>query len=192
MKDVNGNPVKVGDLLLEETGGGYSNGKLLRSFTLWEMPNRYNGQGLQYSLDKTSHEFCWADVNKSIKISVKELPKDFLFSFYHGMDDFDSYSKRNTVTDILGDSNWKEKSINPNDVSSFKKLSRLKLASIEDVRKNLNLFTKAKYIPNSVVASVIRLAGGKEAVMVNGELGFAMLEDTLTFQSIVYGMQDRN
>lgn len=192
MKDVNENIVKTGDVLLEESGGGSGGGrKSFRSFTLWEMPSRYNGKGYQYSLDGKKHLFAWADVEQSVKLSIKELPKEFVFSFYHGMCGFDSYSRGNRVSEILGDSNWKEKTISENDVSVFKKLQRLKLSSIEDVRKNLDMFTTAKYIPNRLISSVIRLAGGERAVMVNGELGMAMFEDMLAFQSIVHSMQER-
>jgi len=192
MKDVNGISVKVGDLLLEETGGGYVDGKDLYSFTLWEMPSGYDGEGFQYSLDGSKHLFAWANVDNSIKLSSKELPKDFMFSFYHGMSDFDSYSKGNSVLGILENSNWKEKSISGEDVSRFKKLLKLRLSSIEDVKKNVELFSTAEHIPNRIVWDVIRLAGRDRAIMVNGELGMAMFEDMLTFQKIIYGLQERN
>lgn len=193
MKDVNGNIVKAGDVLLEETGGGSGGGmKSFRSFTLWEMPSRYDGQGYHYSLDGSKYLFAWADINESVKLPIKELPKDFVFSFYHGMGNFDSYSEGTIISEIIEDSNWKEKSINASDVSSFTKLSRLKLSSIDDVRKNLDVITTAKYIPNSVISSVIRLAGYKQAVMINGELGLVMFKDMLLFQSIIHTLREHN
>lgn len=193
LKDINGNIVKVGDVLLREKGGGSGGGmRSFRSFTLWEMPTRYDGHGYHYSLDGSKHLFAWAWVNDSIKLSINELPKKFVFSFYHGMGDFHSYSKGDSVSEILGDSNWKERCIEKNDVLVFSKLLKLKLSSIDDVRKNIDLFVLARYIPKKIVLDVICLAGGSPARVVNGELGIATLEDTLIFHSIIYGMRERN
>lgn len=119
MKDKNGNKVKPGDILMVQNGGMTYQDKFSPWFELWEMPSRYEEQGIRYGLDGKPYEYAYAFLEESVKIVNSELPDRFLYSFYHGMDGFMSTTTEGSVIEIINKSDWKERIITESDVKNY-------------------------------------------------------------------------
>jgi len=120
MKDMDGQQVKAGDVLMEfGRGSWYSDGITRYSITLWEMPEYYDGHGLRYSIDGTKRLYAWAYVGRSVRISEKNTPEGFMFAFYHGMHDFYSMIERGRPEDVIMASEWELGNITQDKVNRY-------------------------------------------------------------------------
>lgn len=183
-KDKNGNTVNTGDVLISWWCGSDEED----TFSIWEMPKTIDGHGYQYSLDGTKSKGAWFWAEESIKIpEVIEL-EDFFFSFRHGMNSFDiskeGQKKSKGILSFLSNSNWSEKRISIGDIESYTTLQTIVLKTMDDVVNNLELL-KSRYVPHNVIVSVLRIFGGQESTVINGELGIARFDDMLNYSYIL-------
>lgn len=140
-KDMLGNRVKAGDVLIEVgVDYGFDGEKDTFGVTVWEMPKRYDGGGISYRIGKIKNKFYYARLEQSIKIDTSAMPEGFIFSFYNGMYEFDSYVNTTDVLEVINNSNWKTFEILSEKVERYNKLDKLKITSIEDIKENIDLF----------------------------------------------------
>lgn len=187
MKDLIGNTVKPGDILLEIGRGGSFGGGTSPSYSmkLWQKPSSNDGSGYIYDIDGTRSKFWWASVHESIKIDMSTMPDGFEYSFKHGMSNLSSSIKNGTINELIETSNWNERRIIPSQVDGYLRKKELKLSSIDDIKKNIGILSDNNYTPREVMVQVMRLVGAKEAPVHNGEIGLASMYDHFHYWAII-------
>ena len=186
LTDSLGNKVYPGDVLLEyEKGCKYIDGKSEYRMQLWEMIYPFDGHGFNYNIDGSKYQFAWCSVKESIKINFDEFPPEFKFSYYHGMDSFYSTTKKRTAKELIDNSDWKDWTVNPSDVEIYNKKKNLKLESIEDIKENIDLLTGPGATPNLVVDKILDIVQVSPTPMINGEMGYAAVMDSLNYSYIL-------
>lgn len=187
MKDLLGNEVTTGDILLEISGGyGSLDGSAYRyHVTLWEMPERYDGHGYHYSIDGTKHIFAWASVGSSIKVDMSLMPEGFEYSFKHGMSDIYTKIKNDVLLEIIENSDWKNHEVKKEEVERFEFLKTLKIEKLEDIVSNIEELKKDGYVPYEIVAKVLELTEVGRARVNNGEIGIAGMYDYMHYHAII-------
>lgn len=110
MKDLLGNEVVKGDILLElDRGcGSFDKSDYKYHLKLWEKPKSDKGSGFEYNIDGKKHKYWWASVENSIKIDPDLMPDGFIYSFKHGMSEISSKIETGTLIELIENSNWKE------------------------------------------------------------------------------------
>ena len=68
------------------------------------------------------------------------MPEGFMFSFYNGMSEFDSYVLNRDAIDTINNSNWKQYEVSQKKVDDYVKLNKLTINSIDDIKGNIDLF----------------------------------------------------
>ena len=123
--DLLGKQIKRGDVLLQlSCGGGWNiNGKPATPITLYECPYipEFDGHGFIYNILGEKSKMSWVDLSKSLIIDFSIFPKEFKYSFYHGMWRFASTENSGSVENIINSSNWREAIITKEAVAKFKK-----------------------------------------------------------------------
>ncbi len=190
MKDKEGNIVSAGDVLIE-LGRGFSieDGMCSYSLKIWEMPEQYNGNGYVYSTDGERMEFWWANVGKSIKITEENTPAEFIFSFFHGMNDLDSLLEHGTIEEIIFSSNWEDKIVLQSDVdkyvSDLRIANELKIKTKEDFINNFDIIKNLSVLPNNLISDIFNVHDIEMPKMYNGELGLRNLEIQITLAGLI-------
>ncbi len=88
-KDRYGKVLHKGDLCLECEGESYEK---QRSYRLYEVPglDPFDGSGVHYLHDGNPVTFKFVNLSQSCKLDPTALGDDIMFTFYHGIDDFNS------------------------------------------------------------------------------------------------------
>ena len=184
-----GNEVKPGDVLIEPTGGNPFNDDTYKcSIRIWEMPETYDGHGYDYSIDGQKHKFAWASVRNSFKVDFSSLPKEFQYSFKHGMERIYSKHSTGTAEEIIKNSNWKIYEIQKEKVDRHFYLKTLKIETMEDLKANVHELSKGGYIPGNIVDKTLELVGVNNAIPHNGEIGLAALNDHFAFSAAIIAL----
>ncbi len=73
--------------MIEVTGGGtlHKDDPYVYAITIFEVPEILDGRGNIYTIDNNKKYYYWATIQNAIKININVVPKNFMFSFYHGM-----------------------------------------------------------------------------------------------------------
>jgi len=181
--------LKEGDILLEISNNyNHSDSEYIYRINIWEMPKNNDGHGYHYTIQEEKTIFAWTDIYSSIKINMSEMPKDFQYSFKHGMSDIKSKIKTGTAKDIIENSNWKEKEIKKEEVEKYYLISSLELNNKEDIKNNIKLLT-SKYIPLNIKTKVLNIFGIKASIPQNGEIGIAGMNDNLKYSKVLYELK---
>ena len=193
MKDVDGNDVFTGDVVLEIRGCGYD--KDIGRYTsakLWKIPSKRDGSGYTYTSDGKRTWFKWADYKKAKKVDFSLMPEGFEYSFLHGMSDIDFTGDFSgcSVADIVARSDWEKNRKTPEDTGRFDALKALKLESMEDIERNIDFLFQYGPVPNSVVDSVLSIAKVRQPQLVNGELGIMAFQTMVLYSSILKKIKD--
>lgn len=138
-------------------------------------------KGYQFNEDGNKYVFYWAEPDEAKVYDSKDLPKDLLYSFRHGVCDF-------KVPDDKGD-NW-----TPEDLI-YTKVDRKRLATLRKVKKALPdvktldefwklypLIKQCGYVSIEMVDTLFGLIQLPRTPMYNGELGMAWAQDVANFQ----------
>jgi hypothetical protein len=181
MKDMNGNIVKPGDVLIEfGRGGGCDKNGSYESIKVWEVSKINDGRGIEYGTDGSKIEYWRVNVKNSIKLNTDNLPKGFLYSFYHGMSDLNCKNTKGTIQKIIDNSDWLKKKVSEKKVNKYNKdltiANNLKIRSIDDFKKNFNVIKKLSVFPNNLIEDIFIVHGIKMPVEHSGELGLMWLE----------------
>lgn len=194
MEDRLGNSVKPGDVLLQlYRGSGDSTGKgYTHWMQLWEMPEHYDGHGYNYNMDGSKYSFAWVDLKYSIKVDLATMPEGFEYSFKHGMGSIRSKIEEGSVVELIENSNWKQNEILQEDVEKHLYLSSLEINTIEDIYKNAEFIQSCKTIPNRLLNKVLKVYNHERATIHNGEIGLAMIQDSLAFSSIIHSCLNKS
>jgi len=186
LKDSLGNEVYPGDVLLEYGCGGSSfDGQQKYAIHLWEMIYPFKGYGINYVLDSEPYKLCWFGLKKSIKVDFDQFAPEFKYSFYHGMSQLYTTIKSGTLKELIDNSDWKNKIVNPYDVDLYLKKKNLTLDSIDDIKKNIDLLIGPGATPRVVVDKILDIAGASHAPVINGEIGFAAIQDSISYSEIL-------
>ena len=187
MKDLIGNEVKAGDILLElGRGWGSLDGSEYKyHLKLWEMPETFDGHAYYYSIDGTKHIFAWAHVGNAVKVDMNLMPDGFEFSFKHGMSDISSKIEEGTVWEIIENSDWKQHEVKKEEVERFEFMKSLKIEKVEDIVSNIEELKKGGYVPHEIVSKVLELTGIGRTRVNNGEIGIAGMYDQMYYQAII-------
>ena len=193
MKDMDGNNVVVGDILLEIGRGQEWDGKnTFYSMCLWEMPKKYDGHGYGYNIDGSRYKWAWVHLNSSIKIDKDSVSKDFLFSFYHRMSDIKTHLKKGTLFELIDSSDWRRKTIKKEDVQEYDETDKIVLSSKKDIYDNVDILMNSKFINYKIMKKVLDLFNISEATGgKNGEIGIAMMHNISNYNSILYHVKYR-
>lgn len=186
LKDILGNEVYPGDVLLEYGCGGTSfDGQQKYAIKLWEMIYPFDGHGFNYNIDGSKYKFAWCSVKQSIKVDFDQFAPVFKYSFYHGMSKLYTTIERGTLKELIDNSDWKNDIVKPSDVELFKKKKNLTLESIDDIKKNMDLLTGPGATPRVAVDKILDIAGASHAPVINGEIGFAAIQDSISYSEIL-------
>ena len=186
MKDLLGNEVKPGDVMLElGRGGGSCNGSRTYNLKLWEMPEIYDGHAYYYSIDESVRTFAWASVGHSIKVDMSLMPDGFEYSFKHGMSDITTKIEYGTLQELIENSDWKQREIKKEDVERFKFMRDLKIEKVDDIVSNIEELKKGRYTPREIILKVLNITGVDRTGVKNGESGIAGMFDQLKYQAII-------
>lgn len=187
IKDIMGNKVKAGDILLElgRGWGSLSGSDYKYHLTLWEMPETFDGHAYYYSIDGTKHIFAWAHVRNAIKVDMSLMPDGFEFSFKHGMSDISSKIEQGTLLELIENSNWKQHEVKKEEVERFEFMKSLKIEKIEDIYNNIEELKKGGYIPHEIVSKVLEITGAERVRVNNGEIGIAGMYDQMHYRAII-------
>lgn len=187
MKDLLGNKVKTGDILLELGRGfgslGVSDYKY--SLKIWEMPEKFDGHAYCYSIDGTKHIFAWAHIESAVKLDMSLMPEGFEFSFKHGMSDIASKIEQGTLLELIENSDWKQHEVKKEEVERFEFIKSLKIEKVEDIVSNIEELKKGGYVPHEIVSKVLDITGIGTTQVNNGEIGIASMYDQMHYQSII-------
>lgn len=187
MKDLLGNKVKTGDILLELGRGfgslGVSDYKY--SLKIWEMPEKFDGHAYCYSIDGTKHIFAWAHIESAVKLDMSLMPEGFEFSFKHGMSDIASKIEQGTLLELIENSDWKQHEVKKEEVERFEFIKSLKIEKVEDIVSNIEELKKGGYVPHEIVSKVLDITGIGTTPVNNGEIGIASMYDQMHYQSII-------
>jgi hypothetical protein len=186
MKDLLGNEVKTGDILLElGCGWGCLSGSDYKyHLKIWQKPSGADGSGFEYNIDGTKHKYWWASVKNSVKIDMSIMPEGFEFSFKHGMSDIASKIEQGTLLELIENSNWKQHEVKKEEVERFKFMKSLKIEKVEDIVSNIEELKKGGYVPE-IVLKVLELIGVGRVPVNNGEIGIAEMYDQMHYQAII-------
>lgn len=186
LRDSLGNKVYPGDVLLEYGRGGmnFSDGTEY-SNVLWEISYPFDGHGLHYDIIGQPHVFAWCSLRQSIKVDFDDLPPEFKYSFYHGMRKLDTTVQKGTLKELIDNSDWKNRIVNPNDVELFHKKKNLKIESIEDIKENIDLLLGPGLTPGEVIYKIFDIVNVKPTPMINGEIGSAAIQDMFNYTAIL-------
>jgi hypothetical protein len=187
MKDLLGNEVKTGDILLElgRGLGSLSGSDYKYHLKLWEMPERFDGHAYYYSIDGTKHIFAWADVKSAVKVNLSLMPDGFEFSFKHGMSDIASKIEQGTLLELIENSDWKQHKVKKEEVERFEFMKSLKIYKLEDIVTHIEELKKGGYVPHEIVSKVLDLIGVGRTRVKNGEIGIAAMYDQMHYQTII-------
>jgi hypothetical protein len=187
MKDLLGNEVKTGDILLElgRGWGSLSGSDYIYHLKLWEMPERFDGHAYCYSIDGTKHIFAWARVGNAVKVDMSLMPDGFEFSFKHGMSDISSKIEQGTLLELIENSDWKQHEVKKEEVERFEFMKSLKIEKVEDIVSNIEELKKGGYVPHEIVSKVLELTGVGRVRVNNGEIGIAGMYDQMHYQAII-------
>lgn len=181
MKDMLGNKVKTGDVLLELDRGYGSffddSNKYLYHLKLWQKPSVNDGSGYIYDIDGSKIKYRWASLEKSIKIDMSIMPEGFEYSFKHGMTDIKSKIKQGTLLELIENSNWKDREVTKEKVERYNFMKSLKINKLDDIIDNIEELKKAGYVPRTILLKVLKYSGITRANAVNGEIGIASIYD---------------
>ena len=190
MKTIDNAEVKEGDVLLE-IGRGYEYDGEKKTFAikLWELPKCDDGSGYEYNIDGKKSQYWWASVSNSYKVNLDIFPKEFRFSFYHGMSGLNTTIENGTVEELINSSNWKDKMICEKQVSHYNNLTVLKIHSINDIKNNINILSTKGYVPRSLMMSVFKAVSEKatnpDFGNFKGEIGIAGMCDMFKYMAII-------
>jgi len=187
MKDLLGNKVKTGDILLElgRGWGSFSGSDYTYHLKIWQKPSGNDGSGFAYSVDGTKHKYWWASVKNSVKIDMDIMPEGFEYSFKHGMSDIASKIEQGTLLELIENSDWKQHEIKKEEVERFKFMKSLKIEKVEDIVSNIEELKKGGYVPHEIVSKVLELTGVGRTRINNGEIGIAGMYDQMHYQAII-------
>lgn len=182
LKDSLGNKVYPGDVLLQY-GTGWRKGHY--ALRLWEISYPFDGDGIEYDLSGEPHKFFWCSLSSSIKVNFDDFPAEFKYSFYHGLSNLYSKIEKGTLKKLIENSDWAERIVNPSDVELYNQKKNLKIESIKDIKHNIDLLLGPGVTPGEVVTKIFTIAGVSAAPLINGEMAFAVLEDTFKYKAIL-------
>ena len=182
LTDSLGKEVYPGDVLLEYDCGG--DGQKYR-INLWEIIYPFKGYGINYGLDSEPYKLCWFGLKKSIKVDFDQFAPEFKYSFYHGMSKLYTTIKRGTLKELIDNSDWEDKIVDEYEVDLYLKKKNLRLESIDDIKKNIDLLTGPGATPNLVVEKILDIVKLSPTPMVNGELGYAFLMDSFNYMDVL-------
>lgn len=187
MKDLLGNEVKTGDILLElgRGWGSLSGSDYKYHLKIWQKPSGNDGSGFEYSVDGTKHKYWWASVKNSVKIDMAIMPEGFEYSFKHGMSDIASKIEQGTLLELIENSDWKQHEIQKKEVEQFEFMKSLKIEKVEDIVSNIEELKKGGYVPHEIVSKVLELTGVGRTRVNNGEIGIAGMYDQMHYQAII-------
>lgn len=126
-KDIDGNIVKMGDILIECTGEGrmygYFDNKWFKSYTLWQFWGQHDSMGYYYNVIGKISKFWHVDISSSRIINKKDIPPKLLYTFFHGDNHFDSTADFDDgINKIIKESDWDTRIITPKEVKRYKKM----------------------------------------------------------------------
>lgn len=186
MRDLLGNKVKVGDILLElGRGWSFDDSGFEYHLKIWQKPSGNDDYGFEYSIDGKKHKFWTADVEDSVKIDMSIMPDGFEFSFKHGMSNIASKIEEGTALELIENSNWKQHEVTKEQVERFKFMQSLKIEKLEDIFSNIEELKKDGYVPHEIVSKVLELTGVRRTLVNNGEIGMAWVCDQVHYQDII-------
>jgi hypothetical protein len=185
-KDLLGNEVKTGDIMLEiGRGGGWNNGEQYFTLKLWEVPEILDGRGNYYTTNGDKTYFYWANIKRSIKINMNLMPDGFEFSFKHGLTDFSTKIEYGTLQELIENSNWKKYKVTKKQVERYNFIKSLKIESIKDIINHLDELKKPGYIPHEIMTDILNVVGIGRTPIRNGELGIAGMYDYANYIGIL-------
>lgn len=186
MKDKKGVELKTGDLMAEITGGGCWDGKQFSSVKLWEVPRTRDGRGIKYTSEGKKTHFYRASASSAEKLDLDKLPEGFIFAFKHGLSslEIDDNLMRLDIHDAIEQSGWKENALTPEIDEKMKVISAIKIVSFTDIAEKWDSIFCAGRVPYQIIDQILRIAGYRNAVARNGEIGIAAMQDHFAFMSV--------
>jgi len=191
-KDMTGNEVNTGDILLEIGRGWGNDGKGNETFSikLWQLPSSTDGSGYQYAIDGRRSKYYWANTQRSLRVDMKQMPEGFEYAFFHGMSDLDTSIEYGTVPELINKSNWEKVKVTEEQVRKYDLLAGLQLETEEDVEKNIDLLAEG-HIPSHIVSKVLDIYGFKKRKAKNGEIGIASLFNMMSYSVIMRYIREK-
>jgi len=174
----------------EASGGELGGDKYTRIFVTAYVSPTKDGHDYHFTSKGERSQFSWVHPKDARVFDSKDLPRDLLYSFKHGVWRFD----------LPGDKadNW-----TPEDLI-YEKVDRKRLAPLRRVQKALTdvktleefwklypLIKKCGYISGDMIETLFRLIGIQRTPMYNGELGLAWMQDVEMFQFFCAHFCDR-
>ena len=185
-KDMLGNSVKTGDILLELGRGCGNDGKGNRTFSLklWQKPSSNDGSGYEYEIDGTKSKYWWASVSESIKVDMKLMPNGFEYSFLHGMSDLETTIENGTLLELINNSDWEDCKVEERQVEICSILDKLEINTIQDIANNIDILSEG-VIPRRIISKVFEIFGLKNSTVKNGETGISSFYDMCKYLDIL-------
>lgn len=190
MKDINGKQVKKGSILLEITGGGMDERGQFDWACVWEYNGQTDGSGYWYDIEGKRDKFWWACAQQAYCLDKDRLPPEFLFSFYHGLQNIEfPHKDYEDIYNIIEESNWKESEVKKEDVDVYLIKKDMHVSSIDDIKTNIEILKKG-YMPHHLVSEIFHVVNHKRANVVNGESGIASMYDTFALSYILNNIDE--
>jgi hypothetical protein len=188
-KDINKNPVKTGDVMADFNGLHMNNeGKTIYDIVLFSVPGARDGSGYYYDITGKKCKYWWAHPHESYKIDLNDYPKEFGFSFYHGMHDLCSETNEGSIKDIILNSDWEKRIIHQSFIDEFDRKNKISIKSISDILENLEDLIKDP-IPTKLMYDVLEVCNTQKTNPDfgewRGETGIAFYNDTLKYHAIM-------
>jgi len=173
--------LKTGDLFIDCSGGGVSNGKSYNRYCIFEFrEGNEDGLGFAYNTDGTSYSYYWAHPSEDCRLV--NVPTEILFSFKHGSHSFnvDSNLAQDALTpmELIKSSDFHFVEEDEVEIANFIRDQK----TIDDVVKNWD-----KLIEYGVSYKIAQLCfdyiGVEFSPVVNGEIGIHAMFVMETFSS---------
>ena len=162
----------------EKTGYGLGNIMI----TAFVSPTN-DGGGYYYNLEGKKRKFWWCNPEWSEVYDSKDLPKDLLYSFHHGVNNFEVPEDKAdswTPEDLIYTKVEREQ------CTAFCKVKKAlpNVKSLDDFWKLYPDIKKSGFISGEIINKLFELVGIERTPVCNGEIGIAFYQDRMIFKAI--------
>lgn len=173
-------------IYFEETGWAALEEGPRVELTAYVSPKEHSDgyEGYEYDMCGKRHPFEWVNPDEARVFDSSELPEEMLYSFKHGVNEFtveESKARDYKLTDLKYDKVDRKKI--QSTMKGVKLIDGCK--TLDDVYDVWVKYIKDAYMPFVFVQKGLAIIGHAEQPMVNGELGFYGMANSLRFYEIM-------
>lgn len=182
--------------------GPYNKERTKKNFDIQVYVKPKNGKGHQYDSKGNLQFFYWANPRESLSFNEEELPEEMLYSIKHGSCDMHLWIDSDKLKDIDEDkilliykknkaeffSSVEYDRISKEDVENYNKVLE-QVKEINDIEQFKSFYLSNKYVQENLISEVmyklLSLVNAKKSPIINGEIGFAYLNDMYLYLGIL-------